>query len=1040
MKNKILILLLLLIGSWQTVAAQDNDPEKTIEVTGTITDEHKETLIGANVTVKDMPGFGTVTDVNGKYRIKMPPYSRLIFSYIGYESQEVLVKENHVVNVVLKESKQNILNEVTVTGTGVQKKISITGAVTTVDVDQLKTSGSSVTNALAGNVPGILAMQTSGQPGDNVSEFWIRGISTFGAGAQALVLVDGFERDINELNIEDIQSFTVLKDASATAIYGSRGANGVVLITTKHGAKGKVHINAKLETTYNTRTRTPEFVDGLTYATLMNEARTTRNQRPFYTEDDLSLIQNGLDPDLYPNVDWMGMILKKGAPTYRASLNMNGGGTLARYYISAAYIDEGGMYETDKALKDYSTNANYRRWNYRMNVDLNITKSTLIKVGVSGSLGKQNQPGALYDEIWGSLMGQNPVSIPVRYSNGYMSSRGGGYKNNPWVLLTQSGYTETWNNKIQTTVNLEQNLNFLTKGLKFYGRYGYDTYGNNYNRRSKVPEGWEAERQRNSDGDLVFTRRVAEQMMESDPKSTGERREYLEAELHYNRTFRYHQVGAVLKYAQDKYIDTSENPGKDMIQGIDKRHQGLAGRLTYGWKNRYFFDFNFGYNGSENFATGHQFGFFPAYSAAWNIAEEPFAQKHLKWMNMFKLRYSFGKVGNDYIGDNNRSIRFPYLSYFKNDTKQGSKWNDIYGYHYGDIGNSNYYYTGLTFSTVGSTGVTWEKATKHDVGLDFSLFEDRFSGTIDYFHEQRDGIYMSRNYLAPSIGLTELDKNPSANIGSVLSKGFDGNVAWMQKFGKVTVTIRGNMTYSKNEILAYDEKYSHYDYTRYAGFRVNQARGLIAEGLFSSYEEIRNSPRQRYGTVMPGDIKYKDVNGDGEVNNDDIVPIGATTKPNMVYGFGASAGWNGFDFNMLFQGTGKSSFFINGYTVYPFSQGDWGNILTDMPGNYWSLGTNEDPDAKYPRLSYGGNENNYRPSTFWLRDGSYLRLKTLELGYTLPKELVNGLQINNVRIYFRGTNLLTFSDFKLWDPELGSSNGQRYPLSKSYTLGLTVNL
>ena len=477
---------------------------------------------------------------------------------------------------------------------------------------------------------------------------------------------------------------------------------------------------------------------------------------------------------------------------------------------------------------------------------------------------------------------------------------------------------------------------------------------------------------------------------------------------------------------EEKSIDTSQN-GNDIMQGIDKRHQGLAGRFTYGWKYRYFFDFNFGYNGSENFAPGHQYGFFPAYSAAWNIAEEPIIKKHLKWMNMFKLRYSYGKVGNDVVGDNDQ--RFPYLSTF------GASG----GFNYADIGQK-YEFTGLSYTHYATTAVTWEIATKHDIGIDFSLWDDKFTGTIDYFHEQRDGIYQQRNFIPISVGLNGAMRI-STNIGSVLSKGFDGNFGFKQRIGDVNLTLRGNFTYSKSEILEYDEEYSNYPYKSQRGFRVDQTRGLIALGLFKDYDDIRNSPKQSWGDVMPGDIKYADVNGDGYVNDNDIVPIGATTRPNLVYGFGLSGQWKGIDINVLFQGSGKSTFCIDGPTVYPFENGDWGNILTDVvKSNRWILGENEDPNAKYPRLSYGGNSNNYRASTYWLRNGSYLRLKNLEIGYTIPKSLVNKMHLNNIRIYFMGTNLVTFSSFKLWDPELGSSNGQKYPLSKSYTLGLTINI
>ena len=1040
-----IILLLLLIVGWTTTVYAQNEQEK-LEVTGIVTDAKNEPLVGVNVTAKNIPGFGAITDIDGRYKIKVPNYSYLVFSYVGFDKQEVFIKDKKSVNIVMIETKATVIDEVVITGTGAQKKLTMTGAVTTVDVSQLRTPTSSITNALVGNVAGIMARQTSGQPGSNFSEFWIRGISTFGAGNGALVLVDGFERDMNEINAEDIQDFSVLKDASATAIYGSRGANGVVLITTKRGKEGKTRVNAKVETSYNTRTRTPEFVDGPTYARMMNEALITRSQAPAYSESDLKLFDNGLDQDLFPNVNWMDLILKKGAPTYRANIDLTGGGTVARYFLSASYVNEGGMYETDHAMTDYNTNANYHRWNYRMNIDIDLTKTTLLKVGVAGSLDKQNLPGSQYGEIWNSLMGYNPIASPVQYSDGKWAAIGNGGQRNPWVLTTQQGYQETWKNKIQTTANLEQDFKFITPGLKFYGRFGFDTYTDNGDNRFKWPESWLAERQRTSDGELQFRRIETEQLMSGTMYSSGQRKEYLEAELHYNRQFGDHMAGAVLKYSQDKTTNTSHNGNSNsydkIVQSIQNRHQGFAGRFTYGWKYRYFFDFNFGYNGSENFATGQQFGFFPAYSLAWNIAEEPIIKKHFKWMNMFKLRYSYGEVGNDKLMDGNNQIRFPYVPKF---TEWNGKTDDmdnignLNGYYYGDIGTSNYYYPGLTYSRITSDIITWEIAKKHDLGLDFSLFDDKFNGSIDYFHEQRDGIYMKRNFLPYIIGLNHIGTSPYANVGSVLSEGFDGNIAYKQKLGEVGLTVSANMTYSKNKIKEYDEENSRYPYKMQYGFRVDQARGLIAEGLFKDYEEIRNRPKQG-SDIMPGDIKYKDINGDGVIDSNDEVPIGATTRPNLVYGFGISVDWKGFDVNVHFQGAGKSSFFIDGFTVYPFRDKSWGNILTDVVGNYWSLGTNEDPNAKYPRLSYGNNSNNYRPSTYWLRNGSYIRLKNVEVGYTIPKQFVNRLHLDRVRLYLMGTNLLTFSSFKLWDPELGSSNGQQYPLSKTVTIGLTVGI
>ena len=1038
MKNFLFICMLLLGLSTSALA------QESIVVTGVVTDTNKEPMIGVNVSISNIPGLGAITDLNGKYSIKMPPYHKLVFTYIGFEKVEVLVKEQRTVNVTMKEASAREIDEVVITGTGAQKKLTVTGAITNVDVDVLKANPSgSMANALAGNVPGILAMQTSGKPG-SVSEFWIRGISTFGASNSALVLVDGFERSLDEINVEDVESFSVLKDASATAIYGSKGANGVVLITTKHGKAGKINISAKAETFYNMLTQVPDFVDGYTYASMANEAKITRNLEPLYKADELEIFRLGLDPDLYPNVNWIDELLRKGSWSTRATLSMNGGGNTARYYVSGSYLDQQGMYKVDKALKDYNTNANFRRWNYRMNVDIDITKSTLLKVGVSGSLQKANDSGVGSDAIWTALMGYNAIMVPKLYSNGYVPAYGNdnGDRFNPWVQATMTGYRENWKNNIQTNVTLEQKLDFITKGLRFVGRFGYDTENNNWINRRKWPEQWKAKRFRATDGTLDYDRVAEERKMFQESGSDGLRNEFFEAELHYSRGFKHHHLGGTLKYNQSSKIKTV-GLGDDLKQGIARRNQGLAGRFTYNWNYRYFIDFNFGYTGSENFAAGHRFGFFPAISGAWNIAEESLIKKHLKWMNMFKIRYSYGKVGNDNLGN----TRFPYLYDIETMTKKdGDKTVDTGGYNFGDY-TFDRYYGGMRYSSLSSPNVTWEIATKHDLSIDFSFFNDKLSGSVDYFNEKREGIYMLREYLP---GIVGLESNPSANVGKVTSEGFDGHFTFRQKLGAVGLTIRSNITYSKNEIVDRDEENNYYWYKMQKGHRVNQARGLISLGLFKDYDDIRNSPVQDFDgyKVMPGDIKYKDVNGDGKIDGNDQVAIGATTKPNLIYGFGIAANWKGLDVNLHFQGAGKSTYFIDGSTVHMFKLGDgWGNVLSEMANsNRWISAdisgdpATENPNAEYPRLSYGPNSNNYQQSTYWLRNGSYLRLKTVEVGYTLPTQLVNKVHFNTVRIFFVGTNLLTWSAFKLWDPEMGSTDGKRYPLSKNLSLGISVNL
>ena len=519
--EKYLTVWLLLLCS--LVGYADND---LIVVTGNVKDETGEPLIGANVIVKNEPGMGTITDVDGNFRIKVHSYAVLVFSYIGYDQQEVPVKGRKVLDVKMKVASNSVLDEVVITGLGAQKKATLTGAITSVKMSDLKkSSGASgnITNALAGNVAGVIAMQSSGEPGNNMSEFWIRGISTFGAGSSALVLVDGFERSLNEINAEDIESFSVLKDAAATAIYGSKGANGVILITTKRGRAGKVNINAKVESSYNTRTRTPEFVDGVTYAELLNEARVTRNLEPYYTSAEMEILRKGLDQDLYPNVD-SSRPLAEGRcmeyPCHRRPIGWWIHGTLL---CIGQLSNEGGMYNDDSSLKnDYNTNTNSKLWTYRMNVDMDITRTTLLKVGVSGSLKKQNKPG-LDMNIWELLTGQTPVSIPVMYSNGRVPAYGKGNQTNPWVAVNQTGYREWWENKIQTNVTLEQKLDFITKGLSFVGRFGYDTNNSTKNNRVKWPEQWKAEQQRDANGELVMKRVSEEQQMKMSSESGGDR-------------------------------------------------------------------------------------------------------------------------------------------------------------------------------------------------------------------------------------------------------------------------------------------------------------------------------------------------------------------------------------------------------------------------------------------------------------------------------------------------------------------------------------
>lgn len=1003
--------------------------QNEIVVTGKITDDKNEPLTGTVIVVKNQPGLGTAADVDGNYKIKAGINDVLVFSFLGFDTKEIPINGKTIINVSMSESTTT-LEEVTVVASGVQRKVSVVGAITSVETSTLKnTASASLSNSLAGNVAGIIAQQKSGEPGQNYSEFWIRGISTFGANASALVLVDGIERNFNEVNVEDIESFSVLKDASATAIYGNRGANGVVIITTKKGAAGKVNINAKMEFGITTPSRMPKYVNAATYANMANEARLSRGEDLKYTPSEIDIIEYSLDRDLYPNMDWKKEILNNTTTSTRTMLNISGGGSTARYYISGAYYNEDGLYKADK-MKNYDTNTNYKRYNFRSNVDVNITSSTIIELGIAGWVATQNQPGEADSGTLYSTFGTlTPLTVPKIYSNGLFPTYGTGHQMNPYVLLNETGYREQWNNKMETNIAVRQNFDFLTEGLNFYGRFSFDAYNENFVKRLKNPTLYRAETQRDAKGRMVLTKVRDANPLTQETGSWGDKRYYLEMNLNYEKLFaEHHRVSGLLLYYQQEY-------GRNDAQGnifaaVPAKNMALSGRATYSFKDRYFLEFNFGYTGSENFEKGKRFGFFPAIAGGWLISNESFIADNFAWLNKMKVRYSYGEVGSDRLEGN---TRFPYISVVNRDGF----------YKFGETGQTHV--NGVAISTIGTPNLTWETAIKHNLGIDIDLF-DKFSLTADIFKDTRQNIFKERKHMPSTVGLSG-NQMPWANVGRMENKGVDGTVAFTDKIGKVSYTLRGNLTYSNTNVLEYDEPANALPYKMTQGYRLNQTRGLVALGLFKDEEDIINSPKQNFSPVKPGDIKYKDVNGDGVINDDDIVPIGYTTTPGLIYGLGISLEWNGFDFNALFQGAGNSDFFVGGWGVYPFEGGEIGNIMQvaanssdrwisrEISGNP----ATENPNAIFPRLTYGNNANNNRESSFWLRNSRYLRLKNLTVGYTIPKKITRKLLMEGARIYFLGNNLCVWDDFGWWDPELASGNGAVYPIQKNFTLGLTVN-
>lgn len=1019
-----------LINNRLVVITTEGTETKDVRIHGQVTDSAGAALPGVIVKLKGT-NIGATTDVTGRYAITIPNASGVLtFSFIGFDTQEIPINGKELINVILKTTETN-LNEVVVVGYGQQKRETVVGAISTVKVADIKSAAPrSLNNALAGKVAGIISVQRSGEPGYDDAQFWIRGISTFGAGANPLVLVDGIERPINNIEPEEIESFSVLKDAAATSIYGIRGANGVILVTTRRGTKDKPSISFKMERGVTSATRLPKFVDAPTYLNLYNEAQIASNSSFItpYTDDVIAKYASGEDPYLYPNVDWIDLMMKKSAAQQRANLNISGGGDVAKYFISATYYGEDGIWKGDN-LNTYNTNAGLKRYNFRANTDINLTKRLELSLGLGGILVTGNYPGTGAPNIWvggpgtgtgGGIM----YSTPVAYSPTYPDPDGSGFVyggingvENPYELLTGRGFATEWRNNIQSDITLRRDLSDVVKGLRVQGKFAFDGYNRHYIQRTRQASRYITSGRDPNTQELNLTRWFeGQQDLGFGRQSGGNRRMYLQANLDYNKIFGNHKVTGLLLYNQQDFQDGEAN---SPIASLPFRLQGVVSRLSYSYKHKYFAELSAGYNGSENFEKGKRFGFFPALAAGWIVSEEPFFKDNVKFIEYFKFRGSVGEKGNDQIGGR----RFAYLT-----TVAGGNG----GYNFGRDNNNN----------IGSRGedqwgadLTWEKEREVNLG-----FETRFLRGFylqgDFFDRERAGIFLQRNSLP---GIMGLQNNPYGNLGEFKNRGFDGTLEYRRKVRQVDVTLRGNFTYARNTLIDMDQPDWKYTYLNRQGKRWGQPFVLIADGLFTNEDEIARSPVQAFGTVRPGDIKYKDVNGDGVVDAFDQLAVGDPDIPEMVYGFGTTLNYKGFDVSVFFQGAGNMDFMLGGIGFHPFTESGFRGSVSTYALDRW---TSENPrqDALFPRLSYGNaSSNNTQSSTWWQRDASYLRLKTAELGYTIPKKLTQRLHVNTLRLYTSGFNLYTWSKFKFWDPELGSGNGGSYPIQKNFYFGVNMN-
>lgn len=1023
---KISIIFNLFFICLSMLESYGQDKEATYyTVSGKVMENDGSLLPGVSIYIKNEPGVGVITTVNGQFTIKVPKNEQLVFSFVGYKKYEYLVTKNiSGLKVVLEEEKQH-LEEVVIVGHGEQKKASVVGAISTINVEQLQIPSSSISNIIGGRIPGIISVTRSGEPGDDFSEFWVRGISTFGGGEGALVLIDGVEGNLNDLDPADIESFSVLKDASATAVYGVRGANGVILVTTKQGTAGKININLKTSATLSYSPRMPKYLRAYDYARLANEAREVRGLSSRYDEVELEIIRNHMDPDLYPDVDWREVILKDFTWNNQHYLSVSGGGATARYFLSAGIQNKSAVFK-EESINKYNTNVNWHKYTFRANVSANLTKTSIVNLALDGTIVKQNSPGYGDDNnaLWTAQSNLTPVTVPVRYSNGLLPAYGSNDNQiSPYVLLNYTGFKTTQRNTMKVNFGLNQDLGFLLKGLKANALFSFTNNSNHVVNRYKIPSLYKVLGHYN-DGSLVMAKTVNEVAMSYKKTANIDRTYYFEGRLNYARTFDRHRVTGLLHYYMQDFQDSK---AANETAAIPKRYQALSGRITYALDDRYLVETNFGYTGSENFKKGEQFGFFPAIAMGWVPSEYSWFKDRLGFINFLKIRASYGEVGNDRII---KDRRFPYITYVQLNNVS-KMWGDPPAIQEGQIGADN---------------LSWEVAKKYNLGIDARMWHDRINLTFEFFKDIRDGIFQERQMMPVEVGAMT---NPWTNVGSMRNRGVEGNIEYSQEIKKeMSVTLRSNFTYAINKVKHWDEAVT-YPYQSKSNKPNGIYRGLIAMGLFRDSLEIISSPKQDFGKVRPGDIRYKDVNGDGHINSDDEVALEYSKNPQIMYGFAAEFRYKGLTVGAFFRGAGKVQYLKFGNAYRPYNFQEQGNILKSVAkqSNRWTPAwysgdpSTENPNAAFPRLTYGTSENNSRTSTFWLGNGRYLKLQNVDISYTLRHDALSRWGIANIVFHVVGTNLACWDKIpdKITDPEQAIYNGEKYPIQRTFTFQLSVN-
>lgn len=1025
-------------------SAPNEQQQSKRKITGRVTDVKGEPLIGVNVTV-DGDANGSITNMDGLYEIFVTKKSVVLkFTYIGFKTSEIRTNASTNIYDVALEEQVNELEETVIVGYGTQRKISNIGAQSSMKMEDIKTPSASLTTTLAGRLAGVVAVQRTGEPGKDAADIWIRGISTPNT-SSPLVLVDGVERSFNDIDPEDIESLTTLKDASATAVYGVRGANGVILIKTKPGKVGKPTVSADYYESFTRFTKMVDLGDGITYMNAANEAMRNDGIATKYTEDQIRNTIAGKDPYLYPNVDWLKEIFNDWGHNRRVNVNVRGGSEKVAYYASVSYFNETGMTVTDKNINTYDSKMKYSRYNFTTNLNIDVTPTTKVEIGAQGYLGEGNYPAISSADLYNAAMSISPVEYPkMFFVNGEAYVPGTSTNNNfnnPYSQATRRGYDNLTKNQIYSNLRITQDLDMLTKGLKLTAMYAFDVYNEIHVHQDRAESTYnflDTSVPYDMDGQPILQRIYeGSNVLSYTQETSGNKKTYLEASLNYDRTFNDdHRVSALFLFNQQSKL---LYPKGTLEDAIPYRMMGIAGRATYSWKDRYFAEFNIGYNGAENFSPKHRFGTFPAFGVGWVISNEKFWQPLSKAVSFLKIRYTDGKVGNSEVSDR----RFMYLDQMKE--------NGDYGYKFGPNGTK---WSG--YETVNmAVDLIWEESRKQDLGIDIKLFNDDLSIVFDLFKERRENILLKREHSIPSF-LGYNTSAPYGNIGIIENKGFDGTIEYNKRINKDWVlALRGNITFNKDKWIQGELPEQKYEWMNQYGRNINGVKGYVAEGLFTQaeiddmarWESLSDANKaitpkpfaSQFGTVKVGDIKYKDLNNDGQIDAYDQTYISRGDVPTTVYGFGFTVGWKDLSVGMMFQGVAGAERVLNGSSINPFNGGGGSGNLYSNIGDRW---TEENPDqnAFYPRLSYGSettsNINNFQKSTWWVRNMNFLRLKTLQISYNLPKPWVNKVHLKNAAVYVMGTNLFTLSRFKLWDPELNTDNGASYPNTTSYSVGI----